>query len=88
MTTTLPTEVKITPEQAKRFASLNDKQTAVQAWVKAVTEQGERRLEELAGEGRKLWQEVAADYKLDLEHVAYTIDETGTKLVPRQVRLS
>lgn len=86
--TTLPTAVALTTDQVKRFAAITDKQTAVQGWLKQITDQAERRLEELAGQSRELWQELQAEHKLDLEHVAYSLDETGQKIVPRQVRFT
>lgn len=85
--TALPTPVTLTPDQAKRFAAITDKQTAIEGWAKTMTQQAERRLEELAAESRALWQELSAEHNLDLEHVAYSLDQTGTQIVPRQVRL-
>jgi len=83
----LPKPVNITPEQTRRFRSIMDRQTAIQQWVKAVTDQAESRLAELQTQSRELWQELQAEHALDLNHVAYTISDDGTQIVPRQVQL-
>ena len=83
----LPTTVTLDADDAKALRDLNDKIKGVQGWVTAVSQQGERRMAELAAEGREQWGKLQAKYKLDLKNVNYDLNEDGTLLVPQTARL-
>jgi hypothetical protein len=84
----LPQKIKLDGDLAKRLKKLNDKQVAVQSFVQMIARQGEERIAELTAEGRQVWQDVAARYKIDLDRVQWNLDNDGETIVPVGMRLT
>jgi hypothetical protein len=84
----LPQKIKLDGDLSKRLKKLNDKQLAIQQFVGLVTRQGEERIAELTAEGRQVWQDVAARYKIDLDRVQWNLDSDGETIVPVGMRLT
>ena len=82
---TLPETVIITPEELASLTKLDTQRESVAAFVQQVVTAGERRNTELLEQGKAVWEGLAVKYKLDLQHVAYGVEDG--KLVPKQVRL-
>lgn len=83
----IPLSVKIAEADAKALRDLNDKIKGLQAWVAAISAQGERKMAELTAEGRAIWQRLAKEYDLDLKTVNYDLNDAGDTLVPQSIRL-
>lgn len=82
----LKQKVSLSPEDAAALRALNDKMQGVQAWVSAVSQQGERRIAELTQEGRELWMRLGKTYEIDITKQNYDLDTDGESLVLKSAR--
>ena len=80
-----PTEVMIDEDDQKQLAKLHDRQVAIKNFVDTITRQGEAAFMEIQREGREIWTKLAQKYELDLEKATYDLDQSGTKLVLKQI---
>jgi hypothetical protein len=80
-------DVPLEAADQARVRDLNDKTAGIQRMMQMFVETGERRIAELQGQGRKLFEELSEKYGLDLNHVVYQPSLDGTKLIPTHVNL-
>ncbi len=79
--------IDLEPEDQARMRDLNDKTAGVQRMIQMFVESGERRIAELQGQGRVLFEDLGKKYNLDLNHVVYQPSVDGKQLVPTMVNL-
>lgn len=80
-------DVQLDAADAERVRALNDKTAGVQRMIDTFIESGERRMSQLQQEGRVLFTELGAKYKLDLKRVQYVPSQDGNALTPVAVNL-
>lgn len=81
-------KIKLNPTQSQRFRKLADAEQGIRSFIQNVVRQGEERLASISGEGRELWREVQAEYKLDLDRVQYAPDAAFENLVAISAKLA
>jgi hypothetical protein len=84
---TLPTKIKLRPEEAKALRKFNDKKAGIDAFIQTVVAQGEARIAELQSEGRQIWEGIRDHHKIDLDTVNYVLDNDGKTLTPTGMKL-
>jgi len=84
---TTPTKVKLDTSEQLALKALHDKTVGLNNFVQTVTAQGESRMAEIQAESRRIWEKIAANHGLDIEHVNYEVDAKTEHLVPMMMKL-
>jgi hypothetical protein len=84
---TLPTPIKLDAATAGKLRKLSERNQSVQSAAQLLSRQFENRMQELQVEGREIWKALAAQYKIDVERIAWDLDKDGETIVPIQMRL-
>lgn len=69
--------VKLLEEDATKLRELNNHRIGMQGFIQSMIAAGEQRTATLVAEGQKVWQDLAAKYNLDVDHLSYELDQSG-----------
>lgn len=85
MSKEFPVTITLDEDDKALFAKFEEKQKGVQATFQQFAIAGERRMQELQEEGRKLWDAIGKKYGIDPENTQYAYEDS--KLVPKVMKL-
>lgn len=83
----IPSKVAIDKKSWDKLQEINRAGQAVQQQMQMFQQICEKRLADLQGETKAVWESLAAKHSLDLQTVVYDVHPTEPVIVPTAVRL-